>query len=100
VLSIFEQTNVDEAVLELEVNTMKRKYCKWRASEIFKAIKTGTDLPEPKKEDGAVEDDGEEKASPDEEKGLPDSSSLEPPSYKEEVVSVVCMPLSVAVALI
>ncbi|GMI26611.1 hypothetical protein TrCOL_g6794 [Triparma columacea] len=85
VLSIFEQTNVDEAVLELEVNTMKRKYCKWRASEIFKAIKTGTDLPEPKKEDGAVEDDGEEKASPDEEKGLPDSSSLEPPSYKEEV---------------
>jgi len=36
VLGIFEQQGVDEAVLELEGNTMKRKYCKWRASEVRK----------------------------------------------------------------
>jgi len=87
VLSIFEQSNVDEAVLELEGNTMKRKYCKWRASEILKAVKNGSDLPEPVKEDGE-----EDEAKGDEEKeedlspaapAAPPAAPSSPPQSKE-----------------
>ncbi len=57
VLNIFEQSNVEEALLEKDGNDSKRKYCKWRAAEILKAVKTNSDLPAPVKEDTSQEED-------------------------------------------
>jgi len=59
-MSIFENGDVEEAGLEQEMNENKRKYCKWRASEILKAVKSGSDLPQPVDEEEEAKEEEEE----------------------------------------
>ncbi|GMH87433.1 hypothetical protein TL16_g10859 [Triparma laevis f. inornata] len=58
ILAVFENASVEEALIEKDDISSRRKYAKWRASLILGAIKNGEDLPTPVEEEG---EEGEEK---------------------------------------
>ncbi|GMH64701.1 hypothetical protein TrVE_jg8505 [Triparma verrucosa] len=57
VLAVFENASVEEAIIEKDDISSRRKYAKWRASLILSASKNGEELPEP-----VVEDNDETKS--------------------------------------
>ena len=69
-LNVFVSGGLDEAILEKSDIDKKRKYCKWKAAEILKALKEGTPIPksggigEEEKTAEESKADAERKASP------------------------------------
>jgi hypothetical protein len=57
VMTIFDKGDIEEANLEKDLNTSRRKYCKWRATEILKAVKANEELPAPVDDDGEISEE-------------------------------------------